>query len=243
MNKALSLLLALLVASPAWAAFPVVATSNESQESSDTTTHNLAYPASPAAGDLLMFFFAVDGNTTISAGVAGWDLVCSTATTEYSEYVYSKIAVGGESGTLDLTSSASERSAHIFLRITGAHATTVPTCTIDAGSTTNANPNPPSHDPATWGTEDTLWIAGFLKNIDNDTMSANPTDYINEILSDSSATGTNAGVQTAIATRALNAASVDPGTFTISASRAWRAFTVAVRPSDARRRRQPTVFP
>lgn len=234
--------LALLSPSLAWAAFPVVAASNTSQNLSDVTTHTVNLPASIAAGNLLCVAFAVDENAALSG--AGWtqfDLaVVSTGNVEYGVHVRCKIATGSEGATASVTSDTAQRSAHITFRITGHHASTAPSGTIDGASTTDVNPNPPSHNPVDWDVEDTLWIAGYLKNVGSDTQDAIPTSYSGGLYSVTT-DGTANGVGVGIATRQNAVAAEDPATFTISVSRAWRAFTVGVRPAAATARRRPAA--
>lgn len=87
-------------------------------------------------------------------------------------------------------------------------------------------PNPPTLTPS-WGAADTLWlvVAGASGAV---TASAYPTNYTDGN-DDATSSGTAASI--ASARRALNAATEDPGTFTISASTNWVAQTLAVRPA------------
>ena len=235
MKQLLAIILAWgLLYGQAWAAFPAVAASATSNETANTTTHNVSYPSGIALGHLLVLLLGLDGDSvTISSGLTGWTQFATTTGGGRTFFAYYKTAAGTETGTLDLTSSASEKSAHIMLRITGQHALTAPEGTADVASTETANPDPPTFNPTNWDAEDTLWIAGYIKDNDGDTQSAVPANYSGGLYIDSAGGGGTADIAVGMAWRQLNAASEDPGTFTISTARFLRAFTLAVRPAAA----------
>jgi hypothetical protein len=144
--------------------------------------------------------------------------------------VFWKRASGGEDDTTFSTGVAAEKSVTRTWRITGAHTSTNPAIGTTAVAT-NTNPDPPSLDPADWGAEDTLWLAVVAAANGGTTITTYPTNYTNGITENSG--GTSDGVAIATARRELNATSEDPSTFTMDASRAWRANTIAVRPASA----------
>ncbi len=206
-------------------AFPVVSGSTNSQETANTTTSNVTLPGSIASGDLVLAFLALDaGAGTAPTWPSPWVSILADQGTGFNVYVGYLIASGGE--TTVAVTHTSERSNHIALRITSWHGTTPPEITVKAnGSSTT--PDPPSLTPS-WGALDTLWIA--LTGCDD---SATPYPitawpYANNQASNATATS---AADLALCTNNVNAASQDPGTFTMTVTETWNAYTVAVRPA------------
>jgi PKD repeat protein len=98
----------------------------------------------------------------------------------------------------------------------------VPEAATVTGS--SQNPNPPNLAPS-WGAGDTLWFAACGYDQGQRTVTAYPANYTNG-QNDRSNNNQGCGVGTAI--RQLNAASENPGTFTLSAAEQWIAATVAI---------------
>lgn len=213
--------------------FPTVAASNTSQQTSNSATHTVNLPTGIVSGNLLLVFFACDGNTTaeVTTPASGWETLFTQnvlADTAFLKVFY-RFADGGEGSTITITTGATEQSNHISFRITGAHASEVPAFASTRPGSSSANPNPPSLNPANWDVEDTLWIA--LAAWDGSpTGTGYPTDYTSNQITVQNPVGSgSAGI--IVATRELAAASEDPGTFTMSASEQWAAATIAVRPA------------
>ena len=212
-------------------AAPAIAATNTSQQTGEISSHVVKLPASIAAGDLLIAFFAygppsAGGDTTIT-WPAGWTQLFTQflAGTQELEARY-RIADGGEGTTITLTTGAGRVSAHASYRITGHHTVTAPAVGVTVtGSSTGANP--PSLNPAGWDIEDTLWIAVASCQSGSNIFTGFPTSYS---LSQLTVNGNN--IQLGVAARALSAASDDPGTFT-NPNAGWIAQTIAVRPAGA----------
>jgi len=244
------LILILLCPAGAWAAFPVVestATSlNDGNSATNVTSHVVTMPAGVAAGNLILVLFVADTTPTIT-WPANWNQIVFVQPTGFTGEARYKISDGTEGASITVTTSVAEQSAHITYRISGHNSGTAPTGTITTAAATSVNPNPPAHNPATWDSEDTLWLAGFFSDNGSaaDAITAAPTNYASELM-EQSGQATTAGVGVGSAQRDLAAASDDPDPFTISASRAWRAFTIAVRPAGAAApssvRRAPVIF-
>ena len=225
----LSLLLGLSLCGPAWAAFPVVQA--RSIATVNGTALAVTLPAGSTAGDLIVIVMQAHSTTTTwtqTAGTTGWtELYDANGQACY----YKQIGAGEANPSFD--SSASERSGASALRITGHEnpATQAPEASTGATGT-STTPDPDSLTP-TGGAKDYLWIAveGHLTSATTD---AAPTNYAN--LNTFATGGGPNGTTGSTAERQLNAASEDPGTFTISASDPWVARTIAVHPSAARRR-------
>lgn len=211
-------------------AFPVIADSNNSIEGSDTSTHTVSLPANISAGDLLIVLFSNDGDDTVSFP-AGWTQLFSDTYSVYTRFsaAYRK-ADGNEGASISVTTSGSERSAHISYRITGA---ADPDTQAPEVSTSNSDrtdsPDPNSLTP-TGGAKDYLWIA-CVGSDDLDLATGYPTNYSNG--ETYRATTSSGGSVVSAAKRNLNASSENPGTFTLANSEEWVAYTIAVHPSAA----------
>ena len=213
-------------------AFPVIASVTASSFGTDATAHLVAMPATVDANDLLIVGFANDGSATVTTP-GGWTLIQSDANSTAARLSsYYKIAVGNEDGTtVDFVTSATEKAAAQVYRITAAswHGTTPPE-TAAAATGGGAGPDPPSTNPAGWNVEDTLWIAMYGAD-DDDDASTYPTNYTNGTYTQSD--NSNASASMGSARRELAAASDDPGIFTIAAGEEWITITLAIRPSGS----------
>ncbi|KKL06799.1 hypothetical protein LCGC14_2592420 [marine sediment metagenome] len=211
--------------------FPVVETTATSlEDANNVTSHTVDLPSGIISGDLLLIFFVNDGGSSPGL-LTGWTSSSHLQADGNAAglTMYYRQADGGEGSTVTITSGASERSAHVSYRISGAEvvATRSPEITPLAGRNTgtDANPDPAGVTP-TGGAKDYLWIATEGHDRDQ-SVDAIPTDYTDQLTSVGG--GANScGVGTA--RRELNASSEDPGTFTISASDQWVGVTVVVHP-------------
>jgi hypothetical protein len=196
----------------------------------DGTTHNAVLPA-PIGGilvnDVLLAVAAFDGTPTI-AWPAGWTEVKDEAGngSAVRAGVAWKRAVGGETGTIAVTTSASEGGGVQIHCVRGAHLTSAPEVSTGVSAATS-NANPDSLNPAGWDIEHTLWIAAMVNDGDV-AVTAAPTNYAG-LLNTRWANASGSGVATA--SRHTDAASEDPGAFT-QAAEDTRAFTIGMRPVD-----------
>jgi hypothetical protein len=205
--------------------FPQVAAYNSSNESSNTTTHTVSLPADISAGNLLLIFFATDGDISVSNWNGFTEIFSVDNGTDNSLSVAYKIASGSEGATVDITTNESEHSAHISWRITGHNTSQMPEASTGATNpSANVNPDPDSLTP-TGGAKNYLYIA-VEGNDDDDVTYDWPLVFYKQT---ESATGCTVGV----CADELNQASLDPGTFTIAAAETWVACTVAVHPAAA----------
>ncbi len=213
--------------------FPSVNGRNSNQGSANATTYTAALPTSIANRELLIAAIANDGTTALSygSGLAGWFPffdATDTGTAACRLSLYYKIADGSESGNLSIV-GASEAFCGRTLRISNYDQLTPPeVASAGDGGTGSTNPNPPSLNPANWGTEDALWLAIYGGD-GNVNASAAPTNYTTNaalLLATNGTTGDRCAL--GFGERTLNAASEDPGTFTRN-SEDWIAATVAIR--------------
>jgi hypothetical protein len=222
-------------------AFPTIQTADTTTGTTgNSTSWTITYPANIAAGDLLLLFIAIDGGNGRGTLTAWSSLGVGITNAASSMAFFKKVAVGGESGTFTYAPGSSESGAWRCFRITGWEGTIGTTVVndVDSGAVTStitvtgspsANPNPPSLDPNNWATEDTLWFAAC--SIDTSrTISVYP--YANNNTADGTALGSG-GATLGLCTTTSAVSSLDPGTFTASASDDWCALTVGVRPVAA----------
>lgn len=207
--------------------FPVVQARAKGHNTVDTTSHAITLPGGIQAGELLLVVFTTDEapTVTVDTGVSGsdWTLLISTAqSTNVRGVILHKIADGGGTDVLTLTTSTSQQSSHISMRITG-HQESVP---ISSQSLTDngSNPNPPALTPAT-GQRSYLWIACRCGDSNANVATAQPSGYSNFFQE----VGSLNGSSTATAERLLNASTEDPGAWTSGLAFSV-VFTLAVRP-------------
>jgi hypothetical protein len=189
----------------------------------DDTSVAVTIPGTFAAGDLLLIHHAVEDGAAV-ATPAGWVKRYAGTNLPSSVFFY-RWADGSEGGTVTVTSTGTTAYAYWSARVVGAD----PAKNPEAGTVvevTTANPNPPSLTPS-WGSEKTLWLVALAAQ-GTRTVSAYPANYTgNQSEVTSGTTATDA--RSAIATRELQAASEDPGTFTMSASGGTSVNTVAIK--------------
>jgi hypothetical protein len=215
-------------------AFPTATVSQGLAEvSSSSGDRNVTVPTC-AAGDLLIAVVSADGNPnfagTLTTNMTSFVAKAANGTAVTAQCFY-RICDGSETSPWVLNLDASETGTVSFILIPAAtwHGTTVPEGVAWVNVDTT-NPDPPSLNPAGWGTEDTLWIAVVAYDLGTVTVSAYPANYTDDQtnIRGNNASGTGHGV----ATRSLNAASDDPGTFTLSATEDTLSTLIAVRPTS-----------
>jgi hypothetical protein len=207
---------------------PSIRSQTTSFEDTDVTTHDVALPATVAAGDNLVVFFTIDGAPTIT-----WDNSTHGTWTQIFTDVrgsatksegWAKVADGTEDGgTLAVTSSSAEHSVHQSFAVQDVDTGEFPeAAALDQGT---SSANPPSLNP-TWAATDTLWFAfvGWASAIQD--ASTYPTNYTNgtKLVT----TGDLSGVGNAVAQRTTNADSEDPGTFSMTATISLVVATVGI---------------
>jgi hypothetical protein len=207
---------------------PAVQDTANSDSGANTTSHTVSLPANISGGDLLIVFFACDGNPTVTWPTAdGWSSIFSQSNgTSNTLSIGYKIADGTEGASITVDTTASERSSHIAYRIYGHDLYGAPEVST-AATGTDDTPDPNSLTPS-GGSKDYLWIAVAGNDDGTSIADAYPSGYTTgETNSDNHSQGANV----AVASKASNASSENPGTFTIGNTEAWVACTVAVSPS------------
>jgi hypothetical protein len=216
-------------------AFPDPASVTQTGFATAASSHSVAYPATVNSGDLLLLIFSARTNPTITTPT-GYDLIVSGQAAGPAagcfSGVYARIADGTEGGgSVSVSISLSRQAAAQVYRITGAYATTAGVEGAFVNVSPSTNPNPPSLSPS-WSAEDTLWLAISCSADDDEVATAAPSNYT-DLTQIASGGGANAGVSVISARRKINAASEDPGSFTLNESGNNGCFTVAIRPAAA----------
>jgi uncharacterized protein YjbI with pentapeptide repeats len=218
-------------------AFPVIEATASTDGSSAATSHAVTLPATVSANALLI----VVGRVTVAGAVAvtggGWTIVQNSAdaSDDVTFWMYrDALAAGTEDGSTITVTHGNGKLAAVSLSITGAEppSNQAPqtSAVADGASTT---PNPTTCTP-TGGAKDYLWIwAGGWEGEQTSPPASNPTNYTLNKTGANTGTGgvTSTNSRVAVAARNLNAASEDPGSWTISVSDDWAAWTIAVHPS------------
>lgn len=95
---------------------------------------------------------------------------------------------------------------------------------------TSVSPDPPSLAPS-WGSRTTLWfsVAARADTTAVDDVSASPALYVDNELSTDTGTGPGLGLVTSW--RQVEAASENPGAYTLAGSEDWAALTLAIEPA------------
>lgn len=228
-----------LLTAPAALAFPGVTTASTNGTTS-TTSPLVNLPSGINSGDtLLVLIRACVSSATITAPNEGTDWIQlfedGTEASDDTTALFWRKASGGESSTVTFTFSSSAKFAAIAWRGTGATDPTVQPpefSTLVIGPGTTDTPDPGNLSP-TGGAKDYLWLwMGGWEGEQTSPPAGNPTNYSTPIGADSDIAGavtTNCRVATA--ERQLNAASEDPGSWTLSAANDWTAWVVALHPS------------
>lgn len=199
--------------------FPTAAGRNTGQRTSDNGTHPINLPSGVQPGELLLVLIAIDGSPTVNFTGDDWRFVTVAQSTNVTGAVFYKRATGNDE--LIVTTSVNEQSSHISYRLP---AGSMPWIQSATGSSTNSDP--PASGTLPFGAEDVLWIVGRCGDAQVAATAA-PSSFANLL----SVTGTTSnGATVSVAERSLNAASLDPGTFT-SATEQWVAFTIAILPT------------
>ena len=207
-------------------------------QTSNSTSWTMTYPGPSdiadgganaiEAGDLIVINVARDG-TTGTMSISGYTpLFQANAASASAGATLVKIASGSESGTFTFTPGASEQGVWRIAVLKGWWGTI--SGGVEAGGSatgTSTAPNPGSFSPS-WGSAANWWRAVAAHDNGATTFTGFPSNFPDNQFGDES--GGSGGAGLGGATLIATATSEDPNAFTLSASRAWRAWVVAVRP-------------
>jgi hypothetical protein len=209
----------ILVASSPAASYPQVVQRASAGATTRGTSTSPTFSAA-AAGELLVVAIAMENNGAGPSTPAGWTAAFVPVTNTVILGVYTKVAAGGETGVT--ISHGNNETVWMAWRING---TSAGVYTVATATGTSTGPDAPSVTPAA-GSKDYLWLAGAAQRVSAAT--GYPATYTQGQQTIAS-TGANVSVIES-AERQLTSTTDDPGAFTIAASQAWVAFTMAVSP-------------
>ena len=185
-----------------------------------TNSHVLTLSDNIVAGNLLIVVFSTTDNPTFT-GPAGWTELITTqdSTPDVKSVVYYKVAAGGDSATIGLsTSEQASYASYCIDNYTG-----VPEAT--AANNTSGSPDCPSLTPTT-GYGNYLWIAAgvidwaVISIVINNTVPAGFQNF-------DYACGITGGTGLLMSERTQMSSSINPGAYS-TGSDAWNAFTISV---------------
>ena len=222
--------------SPYIGKFPTIR-SSASDSTSANTTHTLLLPATVEANDLLVVYFAVDGNPTItwdSSTTGQWSLRDRLNNgSEVKIECWMQVADGTEDGkSLSITTDATQHSRTFSIAIKGWDYGDGSLSAIDNAialsdrALTQTAVDPTSLSPA-WGQEDTLWIQ--CTAVDNTTsFNGNSSDGFNVLYTQDGASADDVGLQ--FEYQQNRVATYHPSNFNLSASEDWATQMFAIKP-------------
>ena len=204
--------------------FPVVSDSASSQEDIAVTTHMVSLPPNIEPNEMLLVGFAIDGEPDlVTAWTTGWykQVAVRTVGGNAMLLILLRYADGTEGSSITVTTSTTRMSVHWAYRIGCYERHAAPQYATDIPSGTT--PSGPLLDPRGWGTEEILWINAVAS--DSAFVTAFPADY-----PDNQINRFNSDIGIEVCTRSLEAASEDPGPYTVNVSTNNAAATIAIRP-------------
>ena len=222
-------------------AFPSTRSASAGTQNTNSTSWTLTYPGAGdildggstaiEAGDLILINIGRDG-TAGTGSISGYSSLFDQASGANRGQTFAKVADGTETGTFSYSPGASEQGAWRIAVIKNWWGTIASGVAVSATATgTSANPDPGSLTPS-WGAADTYWRAVCAFDDGRRSISAYPSSPDNfNLLQNSDSSGGSGGAGMGSAGLDKNAASVDPGTFTITASVGWVAWLIAIRPT------------
>ena len=229
---------ALSATNVATSTYPVVAGTATSSENNNTNSHTITLPAGIQSGDLLLIFWSNRERNGINVPTPnGWTLLYeSSSSNEARRICWYKIANGNEGTSITINTYGSNqgiRSAHNSYRIAAGTYEGVPVAGTPATGN-SGSPNPPSLVSG-FGTTKTLWIAASHSLGASDVTAPASYSNLKQIYSNDVAQASTFYATMATATRELEAASEDPGSFSLSPSEEWVANTVAIQGVSGKR--------
>jgi hypothetical protein len=202
--------------------YPNIDAVNGGYDNNAGKSFTVTLPADIITGDLLIVFLGTSTAPGTITFPAGWtQLYYGQKTGYFTGSCYYKVATD-EGASITVTTVSNTRMSWTSYRISG-YSGTPEAGTQVFSSDETAYPDPPNLTPS-WGAKDTLWFA-VSQSYGGYTVNAYPTNYTDGRV-DFPNFSANCTIGTAV--RELNAASENPGTFTLSHTVPWSANTVAV---------------
>ena len=210
----------LLAAAQALPAFPVVVSTNTSF-TDNSVSQVVSLPASLVSGNLLFIMLSITDGATITTPTNWTELFKTVSAGTFSYACYYKTSDGGEGASVTVTiGSGTSDGAHCSYQISGHQGT--PEAAVN-----NASVDCPNLAPS-WGSAKTMWLSGCYVGTSADSdVTAAPTNHTNLLAA--KVTGGRGVIGSA--RRESEAASEDPGTFTVASQEYPRSATIAIRPA------------
>jgi hypothetical protein len=210
---------------------PYVTAVSTYTDSADGTAHTIPLPTPTdgiQANDILLGVAGMDGNPTFTWPTDWTEIrdVAGNASAVRSGVAW-KRCTGGESGTITLTTGASEGGAVQVHCIRDADRTTAPEVSTGVNGSSTA-PDPDNYTPSRWFNELTLWFAAAVYDNGSGTLAATTFFNMFDGLDTKWANVNGAGVVTGNLLSQVS--SLNPVAGTLNAIEDWSAFTIAVRP-------------
>ena len=209
---------------------PTVVDRTISFNNTSGTTRNVTLPGSLVSDDLLVMCISSHRADTAFTAPSGWtqlfNQLVGSGSTGITLACFYKVSNGAEGASVAVPSTGMGRAAAIVYRFRD-YSDTPEASTPATG--TGGMPNSPSLSP-TWGSDGAMFLSVAGTSAPR-TVNAYPANYSNG----TTAVSTNSGptsltdIRCSGAERALNAASEDPGAYTLDANADhWVAATIAV---------------
>jgi hypothetical protein len=210
-------------------AYPTrLSTATQGFGTSATTSHNVNMPATVNTGDLLVVTLATRSDSSYTTP-SGWNLVSGSQDAVVGQVkmaTFYRVADGTEGGTaVNFVTASTSTAAASVRRYQAGTFTGTPEAAVATGG--SATPDAPNLTPS-WGSTKCDWIVSCAI-VQGTAVSAYPYATDNAF-QNSGGTGTTQVSQATCSTQ-VDAASLNPGTFSISGGsvRNWVASTVAIR--------------
>lgn len=217
-------------------AFPSVAAKGTTYNTlgTATTDHVIDLPDNLVAGDRVLICLGLRTTTAFTwpTSPAWTQVAAQNAPTSGGRLEIRYRDVDGTEGwnnttsSITVTTGSSIKGCGFPWKITGFNTASAPEATTAQGSATST-PDPPSLGP-TWGAEDNLWITVCYSN-GNNTTTTYPLLYLDN--QENAATTGASSASDRICSRNVNAATEDPGSFTLDGSQNCALATIAIRPT------------
>ncbi len=204
--------------------FPLLVAAATSNMTASTTNHNVKLPPF-RTWDVVVIYAAMGGNVSVSTEPTGWTQLYNTSGGSITIYATYRVIDGTEGYTGDGTdivtyvTATGQFSDHITHTYRGSSPFDTPT-TSTVASGTDTTPNPGQAAPGS--ADDYLWVVHATMQAGSN-VTAYPANYTIGQLQNGRVT---------VAARQLNAATQNPPAWTISASVAWHADTLAMWPRN-----------
>lgn len=216
-------------------AFAVPASVTETAFPSATTDHLADLPSTVNAGDRLLLLFSSHGGFDVAfTDPEGWTPLYDQHQGDGPGDTFIRaggwwiIADGTEGGgTVNVVTNQAEAGSAQVYRFTGAGSIEVSAISVTPSNATSFNM--PAFTPS-WGAKDTVWMPVLHAGDDDVATTGVPTNYGN-LVDTACGGGANSSGRVASARRELNAASENPGTWTIASAESAVYLTIAIEPS------------